>query len=156
MINTMTSYQLIAKDLPRSLARVSKEPLVQRDSDYYLKNIGKVKSIDDFMKNDRLYKYAMKAFGLEDMAYAKAFIRKVLTEGDRGSGELCQQTDRYALQGIRYRLQLRQARGQDDRPGNGSSSRSSTNMSVRRWRSRRDSRMRVSGWHCILRARPRQ
>ncbi len=81
MINTMTSYQLIAKDLPRSLARVSKEPLVQRDSDYYLKNIGKVKSIDDFMKNDRLYKYALKAFGLEDMTYAKAFIRKVLTEG---------------------------------------------------------------------------
>lgn len=81
MINTMTSYQLIAKDLPRSLARVSKEPLVQRDSDYYLKNIGKVKSIDDFMKNDRLYKYAMKAYGLEDMAYAKAFVRKVLTEG---------------------------------------------------------------------------
>jgi hypothetical protein len=81
MINTMTSYQLIAKDLPRALTRVSKEPLVQRESDYYLKNIGKVKSIDDFMKNDRLYKYALKAYGLEDMAFAKAFIRKVLTEG---------------------------------------------------------------------------
>ena len=41
-------------------------------------NIGKVKTVDDFMKNDRLYQYAMKAYGLEDMIYAKAFMKKVL------------------------------------------------------------------------------
>ncbi|EJN06392.1 DUF1217 domain-containing protein [Phyllobacterium sp. YR531] len=87
MTSTMTSYRLIAADLPRSLARVAKEPMVQRDSDYYLKNIGKVKTIDDLMKDTKLYNYALKAFGLEDMAYAKAFIKKVLTEGieDRDS-----------------------------------------------------------------------
>ena len=33
------------------------------------------------MADGRLYNYAMKAFGLQDMAYAKAFIRKALTEG---------------------------------------------------------------------------
>lgn len=81
MTSTMTNYRLIAADLPRSLARVAKEPMVQRDSDYYLKNIGKVKTIDDLMKDPKLYNYALKAFGLEDMAYAKAFIKKVLTEG---------------------------------------------------------------------------
>ncbi|MGH6859551.1 MAG: DUF1217 domain-containing protein [Phyllobacterium sp.] len=81
MTSTMTSYRLIAADLPRSLARVAKEPMVQRDSDYYLENIGDVKTIDDFMRDTKLYNYALKAFGLDDMAYAKAFIRKVLTEG---------------------------------------------------------------------------
>lgn len=81
MINTMTSYRLIAADLPRSLARVSKEPLVQRETDYYLKNIKNVKSVDDFMKDTKLYNYVLKAFGLDSMAFAKAFIRKVLTEG---------------------------------------------------------------------------
>ena len=30
------------------------------------------------MKDYRLYHYAMKAYGLEDMAYAKAFMKKVL------------------------------------------------------------------------------
>ena len=40
-----------------------------------------MKSIDDFIEDTRLFNYAMKAFGLEDMAYAKAFMRKVLTEG---------------------------------------------------------------------------
>jgi uncharacterized protein DUF1217 len=40
-----------------------------------------VKSIDDFLGNQRLFAFAMKAFGLEDMTYAKAFMRKVLSEG---------------------------------------------------------------------------
>ena len=81
MVNTMMSYRLIASDMTRSLQRVSKEPLVERETAYYKENIGKVKSIDDFMSDTRLYNYAMKAFGLEDMAYAKAFVRKILTEG---------------------------------------------------------------------------
>lgn len=81
MISTMTSYRLVTANLPRSLDRVAKEPMVKRDSDYYLANIGNVKTVDDFMKDTKLYNYALKAFGLDDMAYAKAFIKKVLTEG---------------------------------------------------------------------------
>lgn len=81
MVDTYTGYRLIASDMARSLKRVSSEPLVDRENAYYMENIGKVKSIDDFMADHRLYKYALKAFGLQDMAYAKAFVRKVLTEG---------------------------------------------------------------------------
>ncbi|MHC5234124.1 DUF1217 domain-containing protein [Brucella sp. LJL56] len=81
MVDTMTSYRLIASDMARSLQRVSKEPMVERETAYYKENIGNVKSLDDFMADTRLFNYAMKAFGLEDMAYAKAFIRKILTEG---------------------------------------------------------------------------
>ena len=57
------------------------QPTVKRDSDYFLKTIGNIKSIDAFLVNDRVYRYAMKAFGLSDMIYAKAFVRKVLTDG---------------------------------------------------------------------------
>ena len=81
MVDTMTSYRLIASDMTRSLQRISREPMVGRETAYYKENIGKVKSIDDFMADSRLYNYAMKAFGLEDMAFAKAFVRKILTEG---------------------------------------------------------------------------
>ncbi|MGH6761686.1 MAG: DUF1217 domain-containing protein [Phyllobacterium sp.] len=77
----MTSYRIIASDMTRSLSRISQQPMVQRETEYYLENIGNVKSVDDFMNDDRLYRYAMKAFGLDDMSYAKAFVRKVLTEG---------------------------------------------------------------------------
>lgn len=81
MLSTSASYQLITRDLDRSLDRTAKEPVVARESEYYLAHIGEVKSIEDFIGNDRLFKYAMKAFGLEDMDYAKAFMRKVLEGG---------------------------------------------------------------------------
>ncbi len=80
-MDTYTSYQLVTKDLPKSLKRVEDQPTVKRETDYFLANISKVKTIDDFLKNDRLFRYAMKANGLEDMTYAKAFMKKVLKEG---------------------------------------------------------------------------
>lgn len=81
MLSTSTSYQMIARDLDRSLAQKGAEKSVARESAYYLDKIGGIKSIDDLFKDTRLYNYAMKALGLEDMAYAKAYMRKVLQEG---------------------------------------------------------------------------
>lgn len=81
MLTTSDSYRLIAKDLTKSLGNLAKDPQISRESKYYLENIGDIKTVDDFMKNDRIYRFAMKAFGLEDMTYAKAFVKKVLTEG---------------------------------------------------------------------------
>ena len=81
MLNTFLDYQLIARDVEKALSRTQKEPSVQRDTDYYLENISKVKTIEDFVKDDRLFRYAMKAHGLADMTYAKAFMVKVLKEG---------------------------------------------------------------------------
>jgi len=52
--------------------------MVAREAAYYKENIGKVRSVDDLMSDYRLYTYVVKAHGLEEMAYAKAFIRKVL------------------------------------------------------------------------------
>lgn len=81
MLSASVSYRMIADNLDRSLQRTANKPFVARETEYYLKNISKVKSIDDFLANDRLYRFAMKAHGLEEMTYAKAFMRKVLKEG---------------------------------------------------------------------------
>lgn len=81
MLSASVSYRVITENLDRSLKNVAAKPQVERETKYYLDNIGKVKSLDDFLSNDRLYKYAMKASGLNDMAYAKAFMRKVLEGG---------------------------------------------------------------------------
>lgn len=83
MINTFTSYQIITRDLERSIERIQHQPLVQRETEYYLENISKVKTIEEFVEDERLFNYAMKAHGLADMAYAKAFMVKVLEEGVR-------------------------------------------------------------------------
>ena len=81
MLTTIASYNLISANLDRTIKNTADQPQVARQSEYYLANIEKVKSIDDFMGDDRIFNYAMKAWGLGDMSYAKAFMRKVLTEG---------------------------------------------------------------------------
>ncbi|OLP58193.1 flagellar biosynthesis protein FlgF [Xaviernesmea oryzae] len=82
MTTTFTSYKQITSDLTSSLKRVQEQPDVARETAYYMSKIGSVKTVDEFMADSRLYNYALKAHGLEDMSYAKAFIRKVLTEGN--------------------------------------------------------------------------
>jgi hypothetical protein len=81
LVSTYASYQLITRDIDRSLTRVENQPMVARETEYYLENIGKVGSIDEFVSDTRLFRYAMKAHGLSDMAYAKAFMVKVLEGG---------------------------------------------------------------------------
>lgn len=71
----------MSADLPKSLSRIAQDQLIKRESDHYLARIGNIKSIDDFMANDRIYRFATQAFGLQDIAYAKAFIRRMLTDG---------------------------------------------------------------------------
>lgn len=77
-MSTFTSYLTLSRDLPLTLKNLASTREVANAAQYYQANIGKVKTVDDLMKDQRLYAYAMKAAGLEDMAYAKAFIKKVL------------------------------------------------------------------------------
>ena len=100
------AIRLISRNLVRSLEQTARKPEVARETTYYLAHIGDVKSIDEFLNDDRLFSYAMKAHGLSDMVYAKAFLRKVLTEGITESIELRQPARRYAIPGICRRLQL--------------------------------------------------
>ncbi|WP_160006205.1 DUF1217 domain-containing protein [Rhizobium sp. 18055] len=78
MVSTYVGYLSITRNLNNSLMTVASQATVSRDSTYYKENIGKVTSVDDFMSDYKLYSYAMKAYGLEDMTYAKAFMKKVL------------------------------------------------------------------------------
>jgi hypothetical protein len=81
VLTTTASYMQITQDLTRSLTVTASKPQVARETEYYLANIESIKSIEELIGNHRVFSYAMKAFGLEDMTFAKAFMRKVLTEG---------------------------------------------------------------------------
>ena len=81
MLSASVSYRIISENLDRSLETTAAKPQIERETKYYLANITKVKSLDEFLADDRLYSYAMKGAGLSDMTYAKAFMRKVLKEG---------------------------------------------------------------------------
>ncbi|WP_413712265.1 DUF1217 domain-containing protein [Rhizobium sp. Rhizsp82] len=78
MVSTYVSYLAIAGNLTTSLRNVASQGAVARDTDYYKEHITKITTVDEFMDDYKLYSYAMKAYGLEDMTYAKAFMKKVL------------------------------------------------------------------------------
>jgi hypothetical protein len=77
-LSTYTSYLIVNRDMKSSLDRVANQGSVARETAYYQENIGKVTSAEEFVDDYQLYSYAMKAFGLEDMTYGKAFMKKVL------------------------------------------------------------------------------
>nr|WP_237351725.1 DUF1217 domain-containing protein [Rhizobium sp. ACO-34A] len=77
-LSTYTSYLLVNRDMKTSLTRVANESTVSRDTAYYEENIGNITTVDEFVNDYRLFSYAMKAYGLEDMTYAKAFMKKIL------------------------------------------------------------------------------
>jgi hypothetical protein len=81
MVSLIATYNRLASNLTTTMKRVSEQPVIKREAEYYKLTIGNIKSVDEFMGNTRVYNFALKAFGLEDMQYAKAFIRKVLNEG---------------------------------------------------------------------------
>lgn len=79
MLSTYAGYQFYARDPDAAAKRVAAQASVSRDTAYYRANIGKVKSVDDLLADNRLYTYALKSFGLEDAIPNRGFIRKVLT-----------------------------------------------------------------------------
>lgn len=81
MLTTTASYLAIARNLPRAESATASNPTVQRETVYYLANIGKITSINDFVNNYQVFSYAMKAYGLADMSYAKGLMTKVLEGG---------------------------------------------------------------------------
>lgn len=88
MLSTTALFRSISTNLPKALARAANDPAVKRETDYFKAHIGGIRSIDDFLKDDRLYGYALKAFGLGDLSYAKGLFRKVLEGGVESGSSL--------------------------------------------------------------------
>lgn len=81
MNTTLVSLELITRDMDASIARLESRADIQREVDYYRETIGSITTAEQFVADTRLFNFAMRAHGLEDMAYAKAFMLKVLKEG---------------------------------------------------------------------------
>jgi hypothetical protein len=81
MNTTYADYLTIARDTAKATERVRQQPQISREAEYYLSKIGQVKSAAEFVADRRLVSFALTAFGLSEMTYAKAFVRKLLSEG---------------------------------------------------------------------------
>ncbi|MGI4764063.1 MAG: DUF1217 domain-containing protein [Janthinobacterium lividum] len=88
MLSTSAAYLAVSNNLSRQQAATAAQGDVKSATDHYLANIGKVKTVSDFVNNYQLFSYAMKAFGLSDMTYAKGLMTKVLDQGVASSSAL--------------------------------------------------------------------
>jgi hypothetical protein len=80
-MSTLSTYLRISKDPAIYQKVAASEPMVKAQTKYYQDNIAKIKTVDEFVNNYRIFSYAMTAFGLGDQVYAKAMIKKVLDQG---------------------------------------------------------------------------
>jgi hypothetical protein len=117
MVSTYLSYNLITRDMRGQLDRLSQLNTVSREAQYYKDNIGKIKTVDEFLDDYRLFSYAMKAYGLEDMTYARAFMKKVLESdlADENSFANRLTDDRYRKFAAAFRLSSETAVVQTER-----------------------------------------
>ncbi|PYB77253.1 DUF1217 domain-containing protein [Rhizobium wuzhouense] len=116
MVSTYLSYNLVTRDLKGSLDRVAADSTVTRQTQHFKDNIGKVKTVDEFLDDYQLYSYAMKAHGLEEMTYAKAFMKKVLESdlNDEKSFANKLSDDRYRNFAAAFQFTAPKADGQTD------------------------------------------
>jgi len=87
-MSTFTTYMSISTNLAKYQAMTAADPTVAQATKYFQANIGKIATIDQFINNTRIFNYAMTAFGLSDMTYAKSLIKQVLQQGVTSSKAL--------------------------------------------------------------------
>lgn len=81
-------WTFLSRTMARQSEALAKSPELKRDEDYFRANIGKVNTAADLVKDRRLLKVALGAFGLEGDLNNKAFIEKVLKESTLNTGSL--------------------------------------------------------------------
>src|SRR5690242_20051155 len=78
VVSATLGYQLVENSLEKQQAAFEKSAPVQHDIDYFRTAIAKVTSADDLVKDYRLLKFTLTAFGLDSQINAQGLIKKVL------------------------------------------------------------------------------
>ena len=74
-------WTLLNRTMTKQTETFVKSPQFKRDEDYFRANIGKITTAEQLVKDRRLLKVALGAFGLDADINNKAFIEKVLKDG---------------------------------------------------------------------------
>ncbi len=80
-MTTIVDLRVVSRNHDRYEQAIRSRPAVQRAISYFQDNIGKITNTEDFMKDDKLYRFVLEAFDLGSQAKARGLIRKVLEEG---------------------------------------------------------------------------
>jgi hypothetical protein len=91
-------WQFLTRTMAAQQTAFDNSPVLQRDTDYFTANIGKVTSADQLVADPKLLEVALGAFGLGDQTNSTYLIKQVLTQGSTSSTALANQlTDKRYL-----------------------------------------------------------
>ena len=95
--NGIVGWNFLQATYDKQFETFTQDAVLQRETDYFIENIGDVKSAEDLMSNPRLLAVALDAFGLGEDIYKKAYIEKILTDGTSADDALANRLgdDRY-------------------------------------------------------------
>ena len=74
-------WRFLQRTYENQFSAFTQSVALQRDSDYFRQEIGKIDTAEDLVKDRRLLTVALGAFGLQDDIDNRYFIRKILEEG---------------------------------------------------------------------------
>lgn len=80
-IGGLAGWSLLGRTMDRQTELFNKSPQIVRDTEYFEKTIGGIKTAEDLVSDRRLLRVTLGAFGLQDQINSQAFIRKILEEG---------------------------------------------------------------------------
>ncbi|WJY22713.1 DUF1217 domain-containing protein [Fontisubflavum oceani] len=83
-----SGWTFLNRTMAEQSAAFSQSPALERDMEYFREKIGQVKTADELVKDYRLLRVALGAFGLQEDIQNKAFIKRVLEDGVVADGAL--------------------------------------------------------------------
>lgn len=84
----LTGWAFLQSTYDRQFENFNKDPILERDNEYFMENIGNVKTAEDLVSDYRLLEVALNAFGLASEIDSKAMIQKVLEDGSEADDAL--------------------------------------------------------------------
>lgn len=84
----LVGWTMLKRTAATQQAAFDRQPQVLRDEEYFRANITRITSAEDLVKDRRLMRVALGAFGLDSDIDNRFFIRKVLEEGTLKPGAL--------------------------------------------------------------------
>lgn len=88
VMSAILGYRMVEASFDKQEAAFRNSAAVKRDIDYFKTAIAKVTSADDLVKDYRLFRFVLSAYGLDSQIDAKAFMKKVLAQDPNDSDSL--------------------------------------------------------------------
>ncbi|WP_299826061.1 DUF1217 domain-containing protein [uncultured Roseobacter sp.] len=84
----LAGWRFLQRTYDSQLENFSNSAQITRNTDYFLENIGDVKTAEDLTSDRRLLEVALGAFGIQDDIENRFFIQKILEEGTTANDSL--------------------------------------------------------------------